>query len=500
MQTFLALSLLFLQLQIPYIMSKSILFLLSVLISGPFLGAQSCNCIDNLNTTITKTEANYAGFPSKTSGTKQQVYRTLTAHLRTKASTANEVTTCYALLREYVQFFQDKHFTISRWKPESEWEKRPAISLEQFKSQLSSAELHPLEGIWINPDSTLKIGIQRGNDQSFQATVLESRDSKTPPGLVYYQIRQEGEKFLVESHDVQGSNKYYARQQGNLFQNWSFDLWGKVYPQSITKEELEEMKTWRKGNNGLDFYQFSPYSAYLKIPTFINNDEKIQQLVSAHDEQIRSCENLIVDLRGNGGGNTGWAALLPYVMTNTIVQGNSWLRVSPDNVKLKLEELGPMINNPVPDELKKYFTDEHMAALRKANAELPSAKDDFYPIRGLDIPLDSIAAYPKKIALLVDELCGSSTEYFMFLMRQSKKVRTYGRNTIGMMDYEGPSVSTPLPCNQFVLRIPVSRSSWTEKKPIDLSGFRPDVRLKLPDKQWVEWVQNRMERKESHKN
>lgn len=477
-------------------MSKSILFLLFSLILGPFLRAQSCNCPDNLNAAITKIEANYAGFPVKTRGAaKQKVYQNLTTRLRTQASNASETAACYALLREYVRFFQDKHFTISRWKPESEWEKRPSVTEAQFKSQLSSTELHPLEGIWINPDSTLKIGIQRSGAQTFQAIVLESKDSKLPTGLVYYQIQQDAKSFLVETHDVQGSNNFYARQRGNLLQNWSLALWGKVYPQSMSPEELDEMSTWRKGNNGLDFYQMSHSTAYLKIPTFMNNDDKIQQLVSAHDEQIRNCENLIVDLRGNGGGNTGWAALLPYVMTNTIVQGNSWLRISPDNVKLKMEELGPMVNNPVPDELKKYFTDEHMAALKKAYAELPSTKNTFYPIHGLDIPLDSIAAYPKKIALLVDELCGSSTEYFMFLMRQSKKVRSYGRNTVGMMDYEGPSVSTPLPCNQFVLRIPVSRSSWTEKKPIDLKGFRPDVRVKLPDAQWVEWVTKRMERK-----
>lgn len=457
---------------------------------------QTCNCLDNLNTAVTKVEANYAGFPSKTIGQPQVAYQNLLTNLREQAQGINEVPACYALLANYVRFFRDKHFSVSRWKNRAkEWVIRPSISETSFKDQLSKRKLHPLEGIWVHPDSTLTLGIQRSSPQSFEAIVLASKSAELPIGLVYYQIRPGDSKgFLVETHDVQGSNKSYARQRGNLFQHWSFALWGKVYPQSMNASEQAELATWRKNNHGLAFQQLSPHTTYLKIPTFTNNDDKIQALVSTHDAQIRRSENLIIDLRGNGGGNTGWSALLPYVMTNTIVQGNSWLRVSPDNVKLKLEEMAPVVNNPVPEELKKYFTDAHMASLKKAYAELPTSTAVFYPIHGLDIPLDSILIYPKKVALLVDEWCGSSTEYFLFLMRQSKKVQSYGSNTVGVMDYEGPTVTTPLPSDQFILTIPISRSSWTEKAPIDLTGFTPDVKLNMPQEKWVDKVKKLLEK------
>lgn len=456
--------------------------------------AQTCNCLENLNVAIAKVEANYAGFPVKTSGAAKTTYQKLLDQLRTQAEFSNQVPACYNILANYVRFFRDKHFSISRWKNrEQEWVIRPNTDETSFKNQFKGRKLHPLEGIWIHPDSALTLGIQRTGSQTFEAVVLASNSKDLPIGLVYYQIRQDGKGFLVEEHHVQGSNKYYARQRGNLFQYWSFVLWGKVYPQHLSTQEQAELATWRKNNHGLAFQQLSPQTSYLKIPTFTNNDDKIQALVSAHDADIRRSKNLIVDLRGNGGGNTGWAALLPYVMTNPIVQGNSWLRVSPDNVKLKLEELAPMVNNPIPAELKKYFTDEHVASLKKAYAELPTSKETFYPVRGLDIPLDSITTYPKKVALLVDELCGSSTEYFMFLMRQSKKVHSYGWNTLGMMDYEGPTVTTQLPSDQFILMVPVSRSSWTERVPIDETGFAPKLRLKGDGAKWVNEVRRKLE-------
>ncbi|HEY8920003.1 MAG TPA: hypothetical protein VIM87_26375, partial [Chitinophaga sp.] len=88
----------------------------------------------------------------------------------------------------------------------------------------------------------------------------------------------------------------------------------------------------------------------------------------------------------------------------------------------------------------------------------------------------------------VDGFCGSSTEYFIALSHQSKKVTTYGSNTIGMMDYEGMSNPTPLPYNKFILTIPITKSSWTDTKPIDQTGFTPDVPIRLPENRWIDFI------------
>ncbi|MCF0062693.1 hypothetical protein MUK70_00905 [Dyadobacter chenwenxiniae] len=56
-----------------------------------------------------------------------------------------------------------------------------------------------------------------------------------------------------------------------------------------------------------------------------------------------------MDLRGNGGGNSGWTYLLPYFYTQPIVQGNTSLRLSPDNVKADLPGIKSTYEKPTKD-------------------------------------------------------------------------------------------------------------------------------------------------------
>jgi C-terminal processing protease CtpA/Prc len=263
----------------------------------------------------------------------------------------------------------------------------------------------------------------------------------------------------------------------------------------MTAIEKKELNTWRNNNNGLDFTQLDKETSYIKIPTCFNNDNKIEKLVATHDKAIRNSKFLIIDLRGNGGGNSGWSFLLPYVMTNAIKQDSPLLRVSEDNVKLKRADLEYFVKNPVPQEAKKYYPDEYVASLKKIYEELPATSNTFYEVPGLTIPVDSVLGSPSKVALITDGLCGSSTEYFFQLMKQSKKTTRYGANSVGMMDYEGPASTTSLPCKELILMMPVSKSSWTDKKPIDESGFSPDVKLSIPSKQWVEYIVKDLKKK-----
>lgn len=268
-----------------------------------------------------------------------------------------------------------------------------------------------------------------------------------------------------------------------------------MYPQKMTQAERLELSTWKNNNNGLSFKKLNPQVAYLKIPTFYNNDNNIQQLIAASDSTIRNTKYLIVDLTGNGGGNTGWIYFLPYFMTNPIIQNPSYLRVTPDNVKLKLPDLEPFVKNPISDDYKKYFPEDVLNAYKKTYEELPVTKEKFYPIPGVTFPLDSITRYPAKIALVVDNFCGSSTEYFFNLSKQSKKTTTYGQNTIGMMDYEGMSIPTPLQYDKFILTIPIVKSGWTDKNPIDKTGFTPDVIINQPQSKWIDFIINDLQKK-----
>lgn len=478
---------------------KRFLLLWSVFLmttSGRLLAQEAtCNCLENLEKLIAKTEENYAGFPQKVIPTTRANYQKLKQTLRAKTRPETSAKKCFFLLKEYVRFFADKHFSLMYTNDKDYDREMVSVSEASLKQRFATQKISGAEGIWVNPDGTLRLGIQRSPNGVFKAIVLESKDPKLPVGLVYFTLTPSPNGFIAKEYDGFLTTDTPAKQKGNLLQIWYHSLFGRVFPTSLSEAETYEMGIWKNNNNGLDFRKLSDKTAYIKIPTFMQNDTKIQELVSRNEHIIKSCENLIVDLTGNGGGSTGWVSLMPFFMTNPIYQYDTYVRVSPENIKHKLADLEPFVLNPIPDEYKKYFPEKVLAAYRKAYEELPHTKQAFYPIPGVTFPLDSILAKPAKVALIVDDRCGSSSEYFFSLCKQSKKTTTYGINTIGMMDYEGMSTPTPLPYDKYILSIPIVKSSWTDRKPIDRVGFKPDVLLhQIPTTQWVEFVQKELER------
>lgn len=472
-----------------------ILTVLILLLNKSVAQHNRCNCLENLNKLIAKSEENYAGFPDKVNKVTKVRYLELIKVLQKKSVNETDPKACFFVLKEYVRFFKDKHFILSYSNVDDYDNEKLFFSETFFKNKHANKTLSKIEGIWINADTSLKLAIHKFRGNILKAIVLYSGDPKIPLGLVYFTLTPSVNGFSAKEFNSFITTDVPAKQKGNLLQIWNHSMFGKIYPSDLSITEKRELSTWRNGNNGLDFQKLSSKTAYLKIPTFFNNDDKIQQLISTNDSAIRSCENLIVDLTGNGGGNTGWVSILPYCMTNPIFQYNTYLRVTPDNVQHKLKDLEPFVINPIPNDYKKYFPDEVVLAYKRAYQELPSTKKTFYPIPGVTFPLDSILPKPNKVSLIVDDFCGSSTEYFFFISKQSTKITTYGINTIGMMDYEGMSNPTALPYNKYILTIPIVKSSWTSTSPIDQTGFKPDIVLdKIDNARWVEFVRKSLEK------
>lgn len=465
--------------------------------SSLYAQERACDCLANLNQLVAKTEENYAGYPHKITSKTNVGYQKLVISLRKKAASINQPKACYILLKEYVLFFKDKHFILNYATTTDVDNEYLPYTEATFTSYLKTkGKRAPLEGIYKNPEGTLTLGIKQTSPTLFKAIVLNAQDPALTQGKVYFTLTKTAKGYTAKLYDVFISTDTPAKLVGNLLWIWDKYRFGKVFPTTMTAAEKTEWESWRDQNNGLAVAQLSPKTAYLRVPTFLQNDDKIQQLVMANDSLLRHSENLIVDLCGNGGGNTGWVSFLPYFMTQPIEQYPSWLRVTPENVASKRNDLAYFVNNPIPEEYKKYFPDATIAAYKKAFTELPTTKETFYPIPGVTFPLETLLPSPKKIALLVDDMCGSSTEYFFFLSKQSSKTTTFGIPTFGMMDYEGMGTPTPMPDERFIITIPISASSWTRQNPIDQSGWQPDVMLsKLPQAQWVKYVQEYLEGK-----
>ncbi|KYP15189.1 S41 family peptidase [Flavihumibacter sp. CACIAM 22H1] len=461
-----------------------ILVLLQVGYSHSIAQKVVCNCRANLDTLIASAELNYAGYPAKVNAHSSKDYHRMAERIRRMASGLDDPKKCYYLLADYVRFFRDKHFIVSYLPEQDEDSLVVPVNEAGLKKYFSAPNRLALEGIWMSADSSVKVAIRLVQDGLYQGIRLASKSDQFPVGFVYFTIRRQGEKLYVKAYDRFMSTEVPVKQYGNLLQFWNESMFGKIYPSSTNAREQEELARWRT-TKGLYYAEPAPDVAYLKIPSFGNNEQEIAALVQANDSAIRSRPYLVLDLRGNSGGSAGWVSLLPYMMTNAIEQPLSYLRVSPNNVKLKLGDLEPFVTAPIPDEYQKYFPPAMLAKYKKAYEELPSTRDDFYPIPGVHFPLEENLKYPRKVALIVDDRCGSSTEYFFYLTRQSAKTIRYGCNTLGMMDYEGMSIPLKMPFNRFIITVPSVKSGWTDSAPIDQTGFQPDVVLKEPYEEWL---------------
>jgi C-terminal processing protease CtpA/Prc len=103
--------------------------------------------------------------------------------------------------------------------------------------------------------------------------------------------------------------------------------------------------------------------------------------------------------------------------------------------------------------------------------------------------VDSISRYPERIALLVNKGSGSSSEFFTFESKQSKKVTRFGQNTAGVMDY-GEVQEFNLSCGQYIVSVPWGQNGWIERFGfrIDNIGFVPDVPIPSTERNWVRFV------------
>ena len=208
----------------------------------------------------------------------------------------------------------------------------------------------------------------------------------------------------------------------------------------------------------------------LRLPSFEwSEKKKLDSLLSTYQKQIKQKPYWVIDLRGNTGGTDYvFSALLPFLYTNPveILPDEYWSSVG--NIEILKENLA--------DENTSASSKEFLAKLinlMEANIGRfvnPSGKDSFTS------KLDSVYPYPKKVGILIDGNVASSAESFLLLAKQSKKVKIFGVNSAGVLDYANTQFFD-LPEPEFKLVAAISRSKRLPNNPIDNIGIKPDVKI-----------------------
>lgn len=255
--------------------------------------------------------------------------------------------------------------------------------------------------------------------------------------------------------------------------------------------DFQRVGTTIKKEQGFD--QYEPFSSkkldnktlYLKITSFSPSyEKKIDSLLKANEDALKTMPNLILDLRGNNGGtDVSYKPILPYIYTNPVKDIGVDLYATEANIE------GWKKNATNPD-----LSDDERRWYKGAIANMEAHKGQWINWSD-DGTFSDFATLPNpsKIVILIDGSCASSAEQFLLDTRQSSKVTLMGQNTAGTLDYSN-WVPSPLVCYPYVLRYPTTRSRRIDAgQGIDNVGIKPNRYLN-PKEDWIKAAVQELEK------
>ncbi|MFI5452891.1 S41 family peptidase [Pedobacter sp. UC225_61] len=255
------------------------------------------------------------------------------------------------------------------------------------------------------------------------------------------------------------------------------------HPETVKRLNQQFAKTKRistpteKLESKTNFKLLDNKTIVLRLPSFLWDEKRnIDSLLKAYEHQLKTLPNWIIDLRGNDGGTDyAFSGLMPYIYTTPIkIKPDEYLSSS-ENIKILTENLN---DSQLSKEGKDFIANLIKLMKQYPNKFVnPSGKDNF------EIKLDTVYQYPTKVAILIDRNTASSAESFLLSAMQSTKVKVYGENSSGMLDYNNTQYFD-IPCKDFNLVIPIGRSKRLPENPIDNIGVKPDIKMdvKITDK------------------
>jgi C-terminal processing protease CtpA/Prc len=199
-------------------------------------------------------------------------------------------------------------------------------------------------------------------------------------------------------------------------------------------------------------------------------------LFKANQPNLSKMPYLILDLRNNGGGaDFSYRPITPYLYTNRFKHIGADVLSTDDNIA---GWAAVATTDGLPPDQKVFISDV-IEKMEQRKGKLVSISDDS------NVSLDSVTNYPKKVIILINKNCGSTTEEFLLLAKQSSKVTLMGEHTAGVLDYSNVR-GADFRCMPYMLYWATSRSRRIDEGiAIDNIGITPDKVLG-PEQNWID--------------
>lgn len=465
---------------------KYLFVIIITFIGGNVIAQQVCNCEKEFLFVKDYIETNYAGFSDKVNSSNKQAYASFTDDLLKKAKASPSSNYCYFTIQTWLNYFKDGHIQLIRKPNSNSNDSAESISLTtNVIEELKSKSLNDIEGIYSTDTKNYEIAIVKSanNYRDYAGVIINTSVKSWKSGQVKIELKHlEGDNYqgIYYFKDHHPEVKTYTIKEGKFSPP---DFMKTITP--IVQETTEPFNKIENSNKVVFYKDIDDSTAYLRIKSFDDHfAKKIAYEIKSHEKQLKSKPYLVIDVRYNGGGSDfSYSPLLPFIYTNPIKTIGVDVFSTPDNI-ISWQKV--IDENPgLPVEVKKQISDI-ISQMKAGPFKLINVAGD----QTDSLPM--VYSNPRKVAILIDGECGSTTEQFLLAAKQSKKVILMGQHTAGVLDYSNMRMVN-FDCLPYILGYATSRSRRIPDNSIDNKGITPDVILDF-NKPWLESIFKRLKK------
>ena len=438
-------------------------------------------------------ENNDAGFQYSVEKKGQDLYSAHNSAILARVQSAKSEAQCQTVLSDWLTFFRKGHVGLVLNTNGTEGTLRESVvhdfDLSAFKQYLKSKHDETLEGIWQFSSYTVALK-KEGNVH--KAYIVESTNPSWKAGQVKFILNDPADSntakvtFFMGDHSARQIDTMTLLGNNEVVLGNSFIVMSREEPRQESFPEITRYVRLLSTKAPL-FEKVSENTVLVRIPAFDHAFKKdIDAVIAKHLDTILNTENLIIDIRGNGGGSdVSYASLLPILYTNPIrTVGMEYLSTELNNSRM----LG-FLQNPHFSEEEKQWAKDGYDILQQHIGSYINIEEDVTVET-----FDKIEPLPKNIGVLVDSSNGSTAEQFLLAAKQSKKVKLFGQTTAGVLDISN-MYQTDSPSGTFTLYYSLTKSLRIPHMAIDGVGIQPDYYIdgELPLYQWTSYTQKILE-------
>lgn len=431
--------------------------------AGPALaqGSQSsanCRCPQKLDAVIQAVEKNYIGYVLQIDAQKRAAYEQRKSALRARAASL-DVEPCFYLLHEFLDGFSDPELELLQTNSgtPSVPPVQPARSESELKHyfEKNADRLDPIEGFWYAPGARYAVIRDKSRGRDFVAVELDTRRGRT--GIVKAEFVGNGRRYRARLYEKNATLRTTAMiSAGNLLQMGD-ELWGREHTPLDPSDPAAPT-----------FRPINPQSFVLSVPSSAAAYQAtLKALIGRHSREMAKADTLILDLRGNAGGDLPLDALFePYyrAASSQTRPSTEWQPVtlsSPAQLAYFRNKTAPNLPRGEWQRFLKTLAD-HPGGI----VPMPVA-DTVRP--------STLSSGPKRFVIFADNGTRGEAENFILRSWTSSKVRVVGESTAGGGDYLEQNELKLSGCG-LRLRYPTfARSREVEKKGMNARGIQPDI-------------------------